>query len=318
MLSVQMTGPLGISWYAAQEFDANDLCPVTVPVWDAVANRWITSPEVTVPCDLSPGPRTPSAKELDQWKKSLYADWRVRSGTDIGAYGALKTGRYDFRRYRDYKGNLVGKFYDDRSKKLTIKPISGTWLTKIADWVADNACSLAAGGVAASGGNIATAGKVKAACDALRGNVGKPTAITPVFATRAVVAPMYAPPPVPAALPAPVAPVAPVVPVALVPAPRKYPPGSIAAFDPKISKWLIAIPVGTSLSGTLGEDPTHKVAEQAPTLPADVPPVTLDELQRTTGTRPWYRKPGVWVGIGVGVLVIGGGTAVVVRRRRTA
>jgi hypothetical protein len=117
-------------------------------------------------------------------------------------------------------------------------------------------------------------------------------------------------------------PATPVLPVPTLPPELRYPVGTIAAFDPKIKKYRIAVPIGTKLGlgahGSLGADATH--VERAPisTVPSGVPTIPLTIFQKETGTLPFYKNPVFWVSIGVGAAAVGGGTAFIVYRRRHA
>ena len=95
-----------------------------------------------------------------------------------------------------------------------------------------------------------------------------------------------------------------------------YPPGAIAAFDPKIHRFRIAIRFGTTLSG-FGTDATHEIVPRTTTTaPSGVPEVTLTQFQTATGTLPLFKKPVFWIVIGVGAIAVGGGGYVLYRRRR--
>jgi hypothetical protein len=124
---------------------------------------------------------------------------------------------------------------------------------------------------------------------------------------------MNCPPPVPPSgqLLLPLTP--PIVPLAQLPS--RYPVGTIAAFNPATGRYLIAIRIGTSLSGSGVSSVTHFVVEQPATLPTGVSTVPLTALQKATGTLPLYKQPLFWVAVGTGAAAIGGGGYVLYRRR---
>jgi hypothetical protein len=108
----------------------------------------------------------------------------------------------------------------------------------------------------------------------------------------------------------------PTVPLAALRPPVRYPPGAIAAFDPKIKRYRVAIRIGTVLSGIGASSVTHFEVQQPKTLPVGVPETTLFTFQKATGTLPLYKNPLFWTAIGVGAVAVGGGSYVLYRRRR--
>lgn len=149
---------LGYDFYLQPEFDATDVCNIGLP----------DGSSAPVPCDLQPGPRPASSKEKSQWNIALplaSAQVGVYAGQGPGAYAAVKSGKLDFKRYRDAANVLVGKFYDGNT--LVIKPIGGGLLDSSLKWVHDNVCLLVAGGAGGGSGSASVAIKAKAACDAL-------------------------------------------------------------------------------------------------------------------------------------------------------
>jgi hypothetical protein len=110
----------------------------------------------------------------------------------------------------------------------------------------------------------------------------------------------------------------PILPAPTVP---RFPPGTIAAFDPKLGKYRIAIPIGTrfSLGALDAAAPTHQEATSSSTVPSVVPPIPIVPLRiyrQSTGTTPFYQKPVFWISIGLGAAAAGGGVGYVVYRRR--
>ena len=65
---------------------------------------------------------------------------------------------------------------------------------------------------------------------------------------------------------------------------------------------------------------TAPFTEVAPTAtpPAGGTPTTESDLEKKTGTAPFYKKWPFWAAVGGGVAVIGTGTALLVRRKRSA
>jgi len=107
----------------------------------------------------------------------------------------------------------------------------------------------------------------------------------------------------------------PIVPLAQLPSRSRYPAGTIATFNPATGRYLVAIRIGTSLSGLGASSATHFVVEQPATLPAGVPTVPRTAFQKATGTLPLYKQPLFWVAVGTGAAAIGGGGYVLYRRR---
>jgi len=100
------------------------------------------------------------------------------------------------------------------------------------------------------------------------------------------------------------------------PAPSAYPAGAIAAFDPKMASYRIAIPM-TGVAGLLGDGLSGlftQVATSA-TLPSGVTLVSLDKLKEQLGEKPWYKNWKVLVPVGVGVLAAAGVGWYVIRSR---
>jgi hypothetical protein len=118
-------------------------------------------------------------------------------------------------------------------------------------------------------------------------------------------------------------PTPPVVPLAS----SRYPVGTIATFDTKTQRYLIAIPVGTRLPAQfgsgfggsgLGEVPaTHFIAATKEVVPSGVPVVPSTPFQRQTHTLPIYKKPLFWIAVGVTATAAGGGGYMLYRRRRS-
>jgi hypothetical protein len=112
-----------------------------------------------------------------------------------------------------------------------------------------------------------------------------------------------------------------------------WPAGTIAAFDPSISLFRIAIPIGAQppvFSGDevgccehcmdLGAAPTHTEVTTAPAAPPTATVISLAEYNektgRTTSASPWYKNPLVLAGIAGGVAAAGGATYYFTRRKR--
>lgn len=108
-------------------------------------------------------------------------------------------------------------------------------------------------------------------------------------------------------------PAAPVLPAPTVP---RFPPGTVAAFDPKLGKYRLAIPIGTRLGALDAAATTHMEVPSSGTVPSGVPTIPLTIFQRSTGTTPFYKKPVFWVSIGLGTAAVGGGIGYTVYRRR--
>jgi len=108
----------------------------------------------------------------------------------------------------------------------------------------------------------------------------------------------------------------PVVPLAK----PRYPAGSIAAFDPKLHVYRVAIPVGTqlnALSGTgFGAAASHFEVETIPNAPPIVTVVPITTYQKQTATLPLYKNPIFWVAIGATAAAAGSGGYALYRRRR--
>jgi len=115
---------------------------------------------------------------------------------------------------------------------------------------------------------------------------------------------------------------------------QTYPTGTIYAFSSKMGRYRIAIPkvyggglgiqqdgvFGDCVFGDCGLGATATMTEVAPatTPPAGGTPTTETELEKRTGTLPLYKKWQFWTAIGGGVAVIGTGTALLMRRKRSA
>jgi len=121
---------------------------------------------------------------------------------------------------------------------------------------------------------------------------------------------------------------------------KKYPVGSIQWLDVTKGKWIIAIPIGTSISGfagygvadqwgdcifgdcgSLGQDAgaTHQPAEETD---APAPGVTTvsekDGKERTgQGSKSLFKKPMFWAAVAGGAAVLGTGGYFLLRRKRT-
>lgn len=107
----------------------------------------------------------------------------------------------------------------------------------------------------------------------------------------------------------------PVVPLAK----PRYPAGSIAAYDPKLHVYRVAIPVGTQLnvlSGALGTAASHFEVEMIDHAPSTVSVVPLTAYQKQTATLPLYKNPIFWIAVGTTAAAAGGGGYVLYRRRR--
>jgi hypothetical protein len=107
----------------------------------------------------------------------------------------------------------------------------------------------------------------------------------------------------------------PVVPLAK----PRYPAGSIAAYDPKLRLYRVAIPVGTQLnvlSGALGAAASHFEVEMIDHAPSTVSVVPLTVYQKQTATLPLYKNPIFWIAVGTTAAAAGGGGYVLYRRRR--
>ena len=112
-------------------------------------------------------------------------------------------------------------------------------------------------------------------------------------------------------------PTPPVVPLAK----SRYPEGTIAAFDEKLQRYRIAIPIGTQLptqlgDGAFGAAATHFEVAQTSSAPPQVPIVPLTPFQKQTNTLPLYKQPLFWGAIGASAAVVGGGGYALYRRRR--
>lgn len=89
------------------------------------------------------------------------------------------------------------------------------------------------------------------------------------------------------------------------PAAPALPSGTIAAFDAKRGGYRVAIPAGLSGPALFTE-----VGVQA-TKPAGAQLVDLKTFESETGATPWFKKPVVLGGIGLGVLaLVAGGYAI--------
>lgn len=83
-----------------------------------------------------------------------------------------------------------------------------------------------------------------------------------------------------------------------------YPARTVQAFDPKKNKWLVAVPVGTELSG-LGTAPSgdqYRIVEESIERKTAVAIIPLDQLMQYLKP-PWYKSLWFWGGltlIGVG------------------
>lgn len=107
----------------------------------------------------------------------------------------------------------------------------------------------------------------------------------------------------------------------------RYPNGAIAAFDEKIQRYRVAIPVGTKFvplattpgfgdATPFGATATHFEVDQADKAPIKVPVVPLTAFQHQTDTLPLTKNPLFWTAIGVGVVAVGGASYALYRRRR--
>jgi len=96
-------------------------------------------------------------------------------------------------------------------------------------------------------------------------------------------------------------------------APETYPTGTITAFSAKRGVWRIAVPIG--LAGLA--QATHQEIAPAAQAPAGVPQVQESKLEAQTGqAAPIYTKPWFWAAVGGGVLVLGGGAYLLLRKPR--
>jgi len=121
-----------------------------------------------------------------------------------------------------------------------------------------------------------------------------------------------------------------VTPVGYKPA---WPSGTIAAQDPKINGYRIAVSLASvaaaHAAGLTGEY-THALLSGLMSLsevshvefsPVAAPPpgvtvVSLRDFQTRTGTVPWYAKWTTWAGVGGGLAIVGLGAAVVYKMKR--
>lgn len=90
------------------------------------------------------------------------------------------------------------------------------------------------------------------------------------------------------------------------------PEGSIAALDPKIGKYRVAVPVGAQLSGHLGQG----FIEIPPSSekPANAEVVSVKEFEDELKP-PLYRRPVFWIAVGGSVLALGTGAYFLLRVR---
>jgi hypothetical protein len=103
-----------------------------------------------------------------------------------------------------------------------------------------------------------------------------------------------------------------------------YPPGSVTAFDAKKLQWRIAVPRQPAGFGIF-DAATSPLVEVAP-APGNAPPVgvaqvSTNTLLKQTGQLPFFKDPKnplFWVAIASGVVVIGGGSYFLLRKRKTA
>lgn len=113
---------------------------------------------------------------------------------------------------------------------------------------------------------------------------------------------------------------------------QSFPAGTIYAFSKKIGKYRIAIPkgmgggLGIEQSGVFGDcvfgdcglGAAATMTEVAPssTPPPNGVPTTETELEKRTGTLPFYKNWMFWAAVGGGVAVVGTGTALLLHRRK--
>lgn len=96
------------------------------------------------------------------------------------------------------------------------------------------------------------------------------------------------------------------------PAPPALPAGTIAAFDAKRGGYRVAVPSG--LAGFAAAASFTEVGTQA-SLPKGARLVDLVTFKKDTGNEPpWFKRPMVLGGIGLGVLVLAGGGYMALRR----
>lgn len=93
--------------------------------------------------------------------------------------------------------------------------------------------------------------------------------------------------------------------------PSPYPAGSIAAFDPQIQRYRVAVPRFAGL-GSLSAPQYAEVALRAD-KPAGVKLVPIATYQSQTGNQPWYKKWQTYA-IAGGILALGGGAYALSRR----
>jgi hypothetical protein len=112
-------------------------------------------------------------------------------------------------------------------------------------------------------------------------------------------------------------------------------PGTIYAWSPKLGRYRVAVPrqygggfgimetglMGDCVFGDCGLGAT--AAPYTETAPVATPPAggtstTESDLEKKTGTAPFYKKWPFWAAVGGGVAVIGTGTALLMRRKRSA
>jgi hypothetical protein len=139
--------------------------------------------------------------------------------------------------------------------------------------------------------------------------VPPPPPLTPEPPEPSTAPPSTAPPPK-LALPA----TPPVVPLAK----PRYPSGSIAAYDPKLHAYRVAIPAGSSLSDALGAAAPFVEVDVVASAPETATVMPLSVYQRQTGTLPLYKNTAFWIAVGVGALAVAGTSYTVYRRRRDA
>lgn len=96
-----------------------------------------------------------------------------------------------------------------------------------------------------------------------------------------------------------------------------YPPGTITAFSVATNMWRVAVPTVASGFGMFGAAApfTELAPVQAP--PPGATQVSETQLLKQTGQLPLYKKWQFWAAIGGGVVVLGTGTVLLFRRKRT-
>lgn len=116
---------------------------------------------------------------------------------------------------------------------------------------------------------------------------------------------------------------------------QSYPAGTIYAYSVKLGRYRIAVPRMPGMAGFgiaeagvfgdcvfgdcgLGADAAYTEVAPSASPPPGGTATTESDLEKKTGTQPWYKKPLVLAAIAGGVAVVGGGSYFLVRRKRSA